>query len=460
MYRPPDDALFDFYRPFYESGSGQILVLAAPQNHIRDGLAALELARPFPVPQCRTIAIEPSRPTVPPARNIILVGRNTLFIEKNPRGVHGTPPLGVGYANLGDRLERITSHCCYSFEGGATPRILNGLTQVGYEPQERNRFNKRIDFGVIRRVFRGASENTILVEGTHGLGTLGAAMVATSPDHLREIRAALSQIVQRDSSKPVEILVRVTFNPSMSQDVFVPAAIEARPLNIIYDRVWSYDMEAGDRRWVNQEPYDLEVEAWGDEDPLTGPGGGRFHPVPCLEMEADLRRFSRKTREICRRLLRSRYGSFPAPPVEGPDADHLLARLTDASDQFGMTLLEDTSWGIKQTPLPVSHSTIRLLRKRFLIHVVMCHFLGRRLLCREENIRRYFPELLTRAAPKGQDVTGLLTGAINGRMREGFLPLFGEKRKPTRYMKILMNRAEKSYHLRLERLGIVLKLRL
>ena len=458
MGRRRDPYLHDFYEPFYETGSGQILMLSVPKGHIRDGLAAVLIARHFPLPDFPAISIEPSRSTLQPSENLIIVGWSDLFIEREVAGISGEKPVGIGYSKLGHRLEGIDRDCCYAFSG--EPRlILNRLTGDTYAAEDRTDLGKRLDYGVIRRVFRDESENTVLLEGIHGLGTLGAAKVATTPSYLAAIRKAVATIEDYDPSRSLEVLVRSTFDPSLHQEVYAPEAIVTEIVNIVYDGTGIYDKKR--RVWLDHEPYDLVLEAGpGISWPFArkrDDGKG-----PLLEVTADLRALDAETREMCRKQL-----SGYSDDIGGPARSHnglrqtLLSRLTMASDLFRLCLHDVDRHGPRgRIVLPKGGSEIRLLRKQYLVHLILCHFLGTRLRCSDAYLRRHLPEVSRRARKHGRSASKEFIATVHGRMREGFLSLLGETGAPKQYLTLLRDPADRTYRLRLQFLRIEARLRL
>ncbi len=461
MYPTQDHSLYGFYKPFFDTRTGQIFILCAPKAHIRDGLSAILIARLFGCPSFKGITIEPSRPTIQPAANIVLVGRASLFIDRDLEAVRGKKPLAVGYAKLGQRLDEISRMSCYRFSGSGNRALVNRLAGTKFAAEDRDRFGKEVDYGVIRRVFRCAGENTIQVEGIHGLGTLGAAKVATTPADLEEVWEAVSKIEDYDPSLPLEILVRTSFDSSLSKEVYSLDAIEARLVNIVYNCKWVYDPQV--RTWEDQEPYDLVLEATAEAGRFTRLEKPPAIDGPWLELEADLRRLDPETRKQCLNLFdksTNGNGRLQLTADRIRSREFLLRSLTASSDLFRTRLHEEASWGAKKVRiLPTNPSEIRLLRKKFLVHLAFGHFLGIPLACRDREIRRYFPELSRRRSSNGRGLVGQITSNLNGRMREGFLPLLGEREAPKDYLKIHFDRKEKNYRLLLQRARLVIKLR-
>ena len=455
----PFSPLHRFYEPFFTTCEGQIFVLSAEKAHIRDGLAALLIVRLFPAGRFEGITIEPSRPSVAVEQNVILVGRASLFLEKELGNAEVPCALPVGYAGLGERLAGIMGGCCYAFEGNGDRILRNTLTGEDFPPTEKDTFGKEVDYGVIRRVFRGASQNTILLEGVHSLGTLGAAKVATSPAFVKEIWDTLDTIPSYDPSLPIEVLVRASFDPAATQGVRTQNNVELRVVNIVYNRNWIYESET--HAWKDQEPYDLVLEIRGDPPRARPLRAAPSADVPVLEIEADLRQLPAATRALCREVARRiRPGARPDTAAGKGSFDRFLAELTASSDLFRVSLRGKGRFGGPKTyPLPINPREIRLERKRFLVHLVLALLAGRGFTCREREIRRYFPKLAAMKERDGQTLAERFTARISGRMRDGFLPLLGERRAPTQYIEIHYDRREKVYRLRLMTLTVVLKFR-
>lgn len=447
------DPLRRFFAPYFNSG-GQIFILSAPRENIRDGLAAILIARHFGLPEHEKMTIEPSRLSVKAEPNVILVGRASLFAEHDKEPGRRTRRLKIRYLTLGPRIAEIYKASCYAF-GQRTPRnLINRVNGSVYKPTSSDDFGKEVDFGVIRRIFRSAAENTIMLEGVHGLGTLGAAMVATTPAYLTEIWDALGD---DNPSCPIEVLVRTTFDALITQGVYAPSAVEARPLKLVYNSSRIYDFE--ERVWTDMEPWALEIVRDGASIPpvSTHPSTSK---ISRLEVEADLRPLPSDVREMCRRLLSPLTRKAPSQPSSTKeDRRRLLAHLTDVSGLFEIRyheLTRDRTWTIH--PLPIHPSPIREQRKKYLLHLILCSLLDERLFVRNDEIKRLFPEFCRMTSRYG-DVASLFIRRINGKMRQGFDALLGPKPHPKGYALCRWDPADGSYRLVLEKVKLVVRLR-
>ena len=456
-----NDARYGFFRPFYETRHGQIIGLATPKDPMRDGLAIALLARHFPLPEYEGISVEPSRPSVHPAENVFLVGSSPLFVKADAHPISGDVlPLCVGERKLGARLRRIDDACCFRFENGDGRKLVNDVTGQVWAPNGDPGTNFRQDYGVIRRVFRGPLENTLIVEGVHRLGTLGAAKVVTSPAALDAIWEAVLQLSAFDESRPLEILVRASFTDEAGHGVYSVDAVQAMPILAVYDRQWTFDL-AGGRRWTDQMPWDVHVRMRGDEPPASVGPGADASERPRLEIEADLRHAEAAFRRHCVALFASLadgYGSIPFST--DPLLEAVLEGLAAELDRFRVLLVDDAPFSSseRQTELPQGQSRIRKVRKHFLVHLALCRLRGRRFRCEPAALRRYFPDFEGGASAKPFEKQFI--GAVPGRMREGFEPLLGEAVRPKDHVRIDYERRQLDYALRLERASLVVRLRL
>jgi hypothetical protein len=456
-----EDEIHGFFRPFYRTGMGHIFTLSAPNDHMRDGLAATQISRCFPLPQYPRIKVEPSRPDIQPSENIILVGSAALFIEPQAHPTAGKRPLSVGYPRLGKRIERIQEQCCYQFKGGKRAAFVNRETGESYVPEAKDEQGAEVDYGVIRRVFRGPKENTVVLEGLHRLGTLGVAQVVTTPGLLSAIWDAVRKIESFDDSLPLEILVRTTFHPDLSSGVYAFEAINATPLTIVLNRQWVYDLNE-DRQWRDQGPWDVSLLVKGD-DPAARVAGATFNPpVPRLEVQANLKDLDPRIQAACRGLPSDM--DAISTPVDRRrrkrEAGRLLEALTRESDRFRMDLVETTPIGgrVKETRLPQRPSPPRRRRKKYLVHLILCRILGTSFRCDEASLKKFFPEVVREAGRR--DPMKLFTKSVSGKLREGFRPLFERMRKPTDYLQIEYSRKAGTYELRLDELALVVRMRL
>jgi hypothetical protein len=461
----PVDSRWGFYWPFYETRKGQIYALGTPKDDVRDGLALAQIVRLFPLHDFEGIVVEPSRPTIPLVeKNLIFLGSSQLFVDPDAHQISGAPPLSIGDDKLGERLRRIKEQCCYRFKDQEKRALVNTVTGEAYVPARSARADSEVDFGVIRRLFRGPSENTIILEGVHRLGTLGAAKVATERVYLDAIWAAVTQIDGFDEAQPLEILVQSMFKPKQNQ-VYAIENIAAEPLAVVYSRRWAYDLNER-RRWKDQLPWDINLlieedaparaVVWPEHDP----------PVPRLEIQADLRGLDDATRRLCRDVLPGGngvpIGKAPARQRSSPEAARrlLLDRLTAKSDLFHIELVDTAPWAtkVRSTELPdKGHTPIRRQRKQFLTHLALGRALGEAFRCDDNSVRRVFPQFKLGASAKS--LASQFIGSVVGRMRDGFRPLLGDAGRDREYVEIEHSRKDRTYTLRLNRAALMLKFR-
>lgn len=452
------DSHFNFYRPFHETRSGQIISLANRLDPMRDGLAVVLLARHFPVSGYDGIAVEPSRPALHPAGNVILVGSSELFVKPDAHPWSGQlPPLVVGEDKLGDRLRNIKDGCCLRFRNGNGRWLWNSVTGEKWGPKGELGSPFREDYGVIRRLFRAPFENTIIVEGVQRLGTLGAAKVATSTVALDAVWDAVRRLPDFDESRPLEVLVRATFHDEAGQCVYSVDAVQATPLLVVYDRQWVFDLN-GTRQWHDQLPWPVHLVMRGDEWPI--PVEGVVTDRPRLELEADLRGADEEFRERCRALFGAPLESIP--PVTVPDValERVLEMLPRWIDRFQLALVEEpplSSQG-RRLEIPRGHSRIRKLRKLFLVHLILRRLRARRLHVDEAAVHRFFPDF--RGGESAKPFVSQFIGAVPSRLREGFEALLGEASRPKEHVRIEYGRREAAYALHLDRATQVVRLRL
>jgi hypothetical protein len=449
------DSRYGFYRPFFHAKRGHILGLASRIVHLRDDLALSMIARFFPLPEYDGILVEPARPTLQPADNVILVGSGPLFVRPDAHPISGPePPLCVGEEKLGQRLRPIYSDCCYRLTVDQDRAVVNEVTGAAYRPERNARGDLGLDYGVIRRVYRGPTQNTIILEGVHRLGTLGAVMVATSQHYLDAIWEAVNAIEGFDEALPLEVLVRSTYEPGTDLGVFAPEAIRAVPLALVYNRRWVYDMTDG-HRWSDQLPWDVHLRMWGEDPPAVVPPGTREAPAPRLEVQGDLRGLDPAVEKLCRRVLVAAGG-----PAREDEQLRLLELLTAEPDRFRIELVEETPWGaaLRTVDLPQGHPTpIRRLRKQFLLLLVLCRALQRSFRRDRESIRRFLPRFRPGASAKPEELQ--FSATVAGKMQEGFEPLFGSARRPRHHAELDYSRKTQAYELRLGRAALVIKLR-
>ena len=455
--RNVDDALYGFFKPFFDTKTGHIFTLSEPKEHMRDGLAAAQVARTFPIPEFRDVLIEPGRPSIKPARNIILVGWSKLFVE--PRKTASGKRLLT--ARLRERVERIMKECCYEFRRGRQVAMVNRVSGATYFPEEKGSKGVEVDYGVIRRLFRSPTENTVILEGLHPLGTMGAAQVITDRDLLSAIWEARRKLGDVKDRLPFEILVRAVFQPDLSDGVYAFEAIEATPLYVVFNRRWIYDLSA-DCEWRDQRPWDVTLQLKGNA-PAVRVGQRYRAPVPRLEVQMDLTDLHQSSRALCQSLLVNADPVVLSTPAGARatrrQAEGLLHTLTSHADRFRLTLMETSERGgtVEEIPLPQGTSRVRQWRKRFIVHLILCRLLGTCFRNNEETIRRVFPEMVEKA--RQRDPTRVFPNRITGKIREGFGPLFGEARKPTGYAGIENNPRERMYELRLDQIVVVVRIR-
>ena len=446
------DARYCFLKPLFVDG-GIIFGLASREENVRDGLAMGEIGRLFPIPTYENIHLEPGRPTVELAENIILVGSSILFLKSNAYPTKGGPPLSVGQDKLGERLKKIEKECCYGFiMRGDHRAVINKVTKEVYRSQRNRRRDIEIDFAVIRRKLRCSSQNTVIVEGLRRLGTIGAAKVLISSIHMGSIEKALSKIKSFDESALLEILVKVTFHPRGNDGVYSFSTVEAVPLMIVYNHQWTYDLIDG-HQWIDQHPWDIHLVVSGDDKPIAVPPGATESPVPRLEIQGDLRTLGPGVSALCRRVFATGTGSEE-------DVTRLLEVLTAQAERFHIELVDETPWNnnLKIVDLPIGRTAIRRVRMQFLVLLALCRALGRGFYCDDSSIRQFLPKYEPGSSAKS--LTGQFIAAVPCRLREGFEPLLGPARKPKGYLQVDYSKKTKTYNLRLDRIVLVIKLRL
>jgi len=464
------DARHFFYRPFYETKRGHIVGLATTVENMRDGLPISQVARLFPLFEYEGIVVEPGRRSIQPGQNLIVVGWHSLFIDADPDSVSGPElPASVGTAKFG-RIVRLNDRCCLRINGKRKRAVVNSVTKRRYEPFRPERGDRRrqeeIDYGVIRRCFRGPTENTIVMEGLHRLGTLAAAKVATDPVFLEAVLDAIRKLDGYDEAAPLEILVRGEFDDD-DDEIYSLARVRAVPVAMVYNAQWVYDFVDG-LEWRDQLPWNVHIAAAGEADPQPVPSRHRDTIVPRLELRADFRDHEVDLPRLCRDLLGDdcRAQAEQKPPSEEA-ATRLIEALIAESDSFDIELWDASRKGEKPWVryLPEGAGTaIRGVRTRFLIHLVVCRLLGCPFRVTAANIRRNYPDFqreLRGKTPEEQDrdLESRFIGQVAGRLSEGFAPLVGSSRRKRNYLSRRFNRATRSYTLKLERAVLVLKLR-
>lgn len=449
-----NDPRYGFFHPFYKSKKGQILVLATKSDHVRDGLALSHLIRHFPLPEYEGIRMEPGRPGLQLAENLILVGSSPLFVKPDAHPISGTDlPACVG-ARLDERLRRAHDESCFRFEGGSHRVLVNTVTGERHEPS-RGR-GDWVDYGVIRRVFRGPLENTIILEGGHRPGTLGTVKVATSGIALDAIADAVRKLPDFDESLPLEILVRARVEEGRELGVYGLDGVEAVPLCAVYNRQWVYDL-VDPGQWADQLPWDVHLWTKGEEPVRAVKRGLPLDSVPRVEVQVDLRRADGELNELCRRQLAN------GPPANGNGdagaADEMIRRLTADEEAVRLVIVDRHPFlrNERVVDVPPGGTPIRSVRKQFLVHLALDRFLDRSFPCTAESVRTFFPAF--GADLPAESLPGAFIGRVNGRIRESLKPLFGTREKPKGYFRIEHSRAERAYRLRLEKSALVLKVR-
>jgi hypothetical protein len=446
-----DDSRYKFYKPFYDARRGIILVLASPEASIRDGLAVAELARCFPRPEYG-IEIEPSRPHVNPAENLILVGFVPLHLDPDKTPASEPKPLGLGKEFLEDRFPAIDKACCFRFEGGENRFIRNVVTATEFVPKEVGA--TRVDYGVIRRFYRAHVNNTLIFEGSHRAGTLGVVKVATMQSYLNEIQEGIDQIPDFDSSLLVEILVRVSYEPEREHGIFSINTIKAELLSMVFNYRWRYDFNG--EGWKDQLPWHIRLSMKKNEAAVAVPCGETPDSVPRLEIEADLSRLDGASKSLCERCLANGKTTATRPP-RASEMARFLDVLSPHLESFRVKLIGESGLrGVRARPLPEGlQSSIRMQRKRFIVLSTLCRALGEPLQYDADTLRRLFPDLAPGRADK--ELEALFVNTIRGKLAEGFAPLMEPAHS---YLHFEADRQAKTYWLRLDTVTLVLKLRL
>jgi hypothetical protein len=459
----PEDALHGLFRPFYATGTGHIFTLSAPKGHMRDGLAAAQIARCFALPQYRNILIEPGRPSIKPAENIIIVGWSKLFVEPHKERDSGR---GLLTARLRERVDRIQNQCCFELRRGGQPALVNGVTGKAYVPEERTKQGTELDYGVIRRLIHGPMACTVIMEGLHRLGTLGTAKMITDPALLALIWEARRQLGPVKDSFPLEILVEAVFHPDLSDGVYAFEAIDATPLCVVFNRHWIFDLaHEQESEWRDQRPWNVNLVVKGHRAPVPVPDRDFRPPVPRLELRLDLGDLDQRSRQLCRALLVETGGVRPARSAgvrtDQRRATKLLELLAAESDRLPLSLLESPPRGagaVKEKPLPEGMTFIRRERKRFIVILILCRLLGIAFRNDNKSVQRFFPDFARDLG--NRDLPQQLRNRIRGKIGEGFEPLFGEtKLKPKSYIQIDHDRKDRTYELRLDQITLVVRIR-
>jgi hypothetical protein len=451
------------FKPFLKTKRGQVFGLASPRDQVRDGLALLKIARQFPEPHFEGIVFEPGCRNIQPAENVMIVGNALLLVPpgtKVPKDQAMHVPVVA--EPLADRLCRIEEDCCFRFAGAGEERCLvNSVTGERYESRVDRKARVIEDYGVIRCLFRGPMENTASFEGIHRLATMGVTKVATDDVLLGVVSDAIASIPQFDETLPVEILVHATFDDVTGEGVYTMREVNAVPVRVVYNRRWEHRLKPTDR-WRDQLPWDV-VRVAAKEAPAAELSAAEDVPLPRVEVEADLRDFPAVRDAMTRFLAQPRSGvnGSAALPSPVPEETAPLGELTKAVDLFRIELVQvgPAGRGEKRTELPTgSLSVIRTVRKQFFLELVFCRLLGRAFLRDEAAVRARFP-MFGVDLPADRYLTRFV-GSVPGRMREGFLPLFGEASRPRDFLRIDFDRRQRKYAIRLGTATLVLKVRL
>lgn len=453
-----------FFRPFYSTRQGQIMGLATRTEPFRDGLAAAHIGRHFPMPEYPGIVIEPSRSHARPAENMILIGSSSLFVDPKAHSISGSSePWVLRDRRLATRLKRIEKESCFGFEGEGSKRVIvNRVTGERFSPRRDEESGITEDYALVRRVFRGPFENTILLEGVHRLGTLGAAKVVTNDISLTAIDDALRKLDGYNETQTLEIIVRAKFHDDLHDVVYSLESIRAQPLLAVFNRQWVFDLAEG-QRWKDQMPWDLHLCARGGEAPLPVTDGGDSCGLPRVELEADLRQAGAKLRKRVRNVLLGqefRPAVDPtAPSAPSGEERRLLRELVELADLFRIVLVREApiSHAERHEEIHPGSSPIRRARKQFFIHLALCRILGCALPVDQDMIREHFPGFSNGNADEKLRKRFLL--GVPGKMRDAFGKILGPFRAPRDFLSIQFTKTSGVYVMQMKRAGLVLKLR-
>ncbi len=453
-----DEHLYDFWRPFYQLKTGQILALCGKQGDVRDTAAVVQISRHFPLPDYENIRFKPSGGILTPSENIITIGLVQLFFNKDMKWSDGKSPNWIVSEQLKTRLIDIVSRCCFHISSKDRRSLVNSVTKRRYTYEPPAPGGRQVDFGVIRRMYAGAGENTVMVEGIRWLGTLGAAKAATTPALIKAVRSALAKLEGYDESRPLEILVQTSFEPTNGTRPYTANDVSAGVIGMAYDRQWAYDF-TGSSEWIDQLPWDFAFEVTGDKPPVDLGKDLRDLPVPRLEIEAEPTRQDVSDPALCKLLFSSIAAKGKSENRPGAAAVRkCLEELTLCSDRVRMTVVTRLGGPERRHRVPVTPSPPRLSRKRYLWHLVLCRLVGRSMKRDEATIRRILPQF---GSPEDKkDLVGQFTSSINGKLRDGFKPLLGTKARPKHFICTRLDRKAGAYELYLEDAALVVKLRL
>jgi hypothetical protein len=451
------DARDWFFGPFYVTRSGQILALASPNGQLRDGLTVAELALRVPR-EYEGIRVEPCQPGLQLADSIVLVGRSQLFLNPDEVPAWGTT-LGLDDAErkLGARLRTLEQRCCFEIrDDGAVRVLVNKVTGAAYVATGSAEGGFLVDYAVIRRYFRGPTENTVTVEGLHGLGTFGGAKLLTSANYLETIRRSVLELPGFDDSKPLEILVRVEYLGVLGPRVYSLETVKVVPMAIVFNRQWIRDVEDGGR-WTDQMPWSLDAWMRGEEPPVVAPAPHVGPEWPRLEVDADLSDAPPALRSAGRdRIVRALSANGEAPhPRSAEDVEAALRALAPEVDRFHVTFFESET--AAPLALPAGDSGIRKERKRFFVQLALRRLFRTRLVVDEPTIRELFPEFA--AGKSSAELRPKFIVHVPGRMRKGFEEVMGPAGSNHGRLSIDCERRGAGYALRLNGASLVVRLR-
>jgi hypothetical protein len=462
-------ANYFFYRPFYATRRGHIVGLATTGENMRDGLALAQIARLFPLFEYDRIVVEPGRRTIQPGQNLILVGWHSRFFEEAPEDESGKHLVPSVRREKFERLIRLNEKSCFRMTGKqkrAIEDLVTGERHQPFRPKPGDRGRQEVDYGVIRRCFRGPTENTITIEGLHRLGTIAAAKVATDPVYLDAFRVAIEKLEGYDEAALLEILVRGVFDADEDR-IYSLDRVRAEPLAMSYNAQWIFDFRGG-LEWRDGLPWDIHIGVGVDRPPMPVPGSFRDSVLPRLELRADFRDHEGELGRMCRELLGGEMTSGGESELRPAEAvAPLIEALIAESERFDVELWEPSRGGAPPSVrnLPVgSASRIRSLRKRFVLQLLLSRLLNCPFRVSAESIRRNYPDFrrdLVGTTPEERDreLERKFIGQIAGRLGEGFGPLVTSSLRSRPYLSRRLDRATRTYSVRLERGLVVLKMR-
>ncbi|MEW6745220.1 MAG: hypothetical protein AB1486_20905 [Planctomycetota bacterium] len=455
-----------FFRPFVEKKIGQILTLYRKDRAFVDLLATTQIARCFPLQDYANIKVEPSR-RINLGPCVILIGATDHY--RNPNPDRRDWPSPVGEEQLGERLREIEQESPFEFRDAPSRALVNRLTGETFVPRMGKGELVEIDYGVIRRAFRDSLHNTLSIEGTHRLGTLSGSLAVTIPSLLEAIRDAVKTLPDFEDSALLEILVKGTFDPQLSQGVLTMDAVTVELLQITYKGQWLYDFRQG-QRWVDMKTWNYCKKLEGTKPPVSVADPLQEQSLPRLEVQADLMDVDPETQELCRRLL----GDGPDAGTATADREQLiptlLARAAEKkqvisaflarSDTIRIELIEPGPFRgkVNSLVLPEHASHIRCIRKRFLLNLILCRLFGCPFVLDDESIARSYPTY--NPSRTGKSLASRFVADVHGKLRAGFRPLYQSKAGTSRnYFRVEYSRSHKTYALQLNELIVLVKIR-